>query len=119
MPKIGTKAPISLMIGIPARVTPKVPFAQTVRQQWPSGAPRKWVPGGTPMRNTGMQIGFLIWGTVGFLFMAVMMFGIFAQSSVSVGTSAFAAMWLLFWIGGMIFFGLGDLCYKSRELRSS
>jgi hypothetical protein len=36
-----------------------------------------------------------------------------SSASVGVGTSAYVAAGMLYWIGGMVFFGIGDLLQKA------
>ena len=59
-----------------------------------------------------LSVFFWLWGVVGFFINALFFLSI--PSSVGVGTSAYIAACLLFWIGGMLFFGLGALVSGGR-----
>ena len=56
---------------------------------------------------------FWLWGLAGFLICALLIFAMLGD--VGVGTSADVTAMLLFWIGGMIFFGLGALLPRNRS----
>ncbi len=58
--------------------------------------------------RTALTIGFWLWGVVG-LFGSTLFILTNATGTVGVGTSAYITMILLYWIGGMLMFGLGAL----------
>jgi hypothetical protein len=60
-----------------------------------------------------MRVCFVLWGVLGFVVASVSILGMLASTSVGVGTSAYVAAGMLYWIGGMAFFGLGDLIAKA------
>jgi steroid 5-alpha reductase family enzyme len=65
---------------------------------------------------TAFRVVFILWGILGFLVASLSIFGMLSSASVGVGTSAFIAAGMLYWIGGMVFFGVGDLLQKvSRQ----
>jgi len=55
---------------------------------------------------------FWIWGILGLIGNTVNFFS--ATGSVGVGTSAYITMCILYWIGGMLLFGLGGLLVSSN-----
>jgi hypothetical protein len=54
---------------------------------------------------------FWIWGVLGLIGNTINFLS--ATGSVGVGTSAYITMCLLYWIGGMLLFGLGGLLMAS------
>jgi hypothetical protein len=61
--------------------------------------------------NTGgrsfLTVMFWIWGLLGWLASTISYFSL--TGSIGVGTSAYLAAGFLYWIGGMLLFGLGAL----------
>lgn len=55
---------------------------------------------------------FWLWGVVGFLIVTMMFLSM--PGNVGVGTSAFVSAGILYWIGGMILFGLGAIVSGGR-----
>jgi hypothetical protein len=66
---------------------------------------------------------FFVWGLLGFVVALLSVVSTWGSSSVGVGTSAYIAMGIEFWIGGMVLFGLGsmlsDMKYISRNAASA
>jgi hypothetical protein len=69
-------------------------------------------------RHTGSAVGrfiwallFWIWGMGGFVINSVLYLAL--QGNVGMGTSAYMALGFLYWIGGMLLFGLGALIARS------
>jgi uncharacterized membrane protein len=61
---------------------------------------------------TGFRVCFILWGILGFLIASLSIFSMISSASVGVGTSAYVAAGMLYLIGGMVFFGIGDLLQK-------
>lgn len=62
-----------------------------------------------------LRVLFFVWGFFGLLFNSVTYLGL--SGSVGVGTSTYIALGMLFWIGGMILFGVGSLVCERRLTR--
>jgi hypothetical protein len=58
-----------------------------------------------------LAVAFWLWGGVGLLINTLNFLTL--SGSIGVGTSAYMAAGLLFWIGGMVLFGIGSLILSS------
>jgi hypothetical protein len=63
-----------------------------------------------------MKVMFVIWGGIGLLANIVSFLSLFVSSSVGVGTSAYVSAIALIWIGGMVFFGLGSILFRTSDI---
>ncbi len=59
-----------------------------------------------------LAVFFWIWALLGFLIVTVTFMSM--PPNVGVGTSAYVSACILYWIGGMIFFGLGAIVAGGR-----
>ena len=66
--------------------------------------------GGNAMATNVLNVFFWIWGIAGFLLNTVNYFAL--SGSVGVGTSTYVALGFLYWIAGMVLFGVGALIVK-------
>jgi hypothetical protein len=64
-----------------------------------------------------MKVLFVIWGGLGLVINILNFMSMFSSgtTSIGVGTSSFASALVLLWIGGMVFFGLGSLVFRSQQ----
>jgi hypothetical protein len=65
------------------------------------------------MATNVLTVFFWIWGAAGLLLNTVNYFSL--QGSVGVGTSTYTALGFLYWIAGMVLFGVGALIAKVPE----
>lgn len=61
-----------------------------------------------------MKVMFVIWGGLGLLINTFNFISMLAPS-IGVGSSSFVSAMALIWIGGMVFFGLGSLVFRSQQ----
>jgi uncharacterized membrane protein len=66
---------------------------------------------------TGFRILFIVWGLLGFLLAAFSMTRLWSVDNgiTAVALSTYVSCGLLFWIGGMTFFGFADLLAKTKS----
>jgi hypothetical protein len=66
------------------------------------------------MRVTFPSVLFILWSVLGFIVGSLSMLGMtMSPQGVGVGTSAYVAAGMLYWIGGMVLFGIASVL---REL---